>query len=527
MPGEESTAISEPTRSAFELCAMAAAHPSRRSITRAMRSVFRTMTMAPAHSAERPELLIRYSILTQLRYEQFGRRARDLTVAIRSAGDAVRQIPPDHPQQPFYRAVLGLSLWLEHVRTGKRSHLDEAMAYLRQAVDATDPGHPRWAFFAGNLATVLSGHFRATGDLSSRDEAIQISRQIADTGDGDAVMASANLAVMLRRRYESHGRRADLDDSVKLLREASGSMEVGHPHRAALLTNTALAATRRGDLDEAVRVAEQAVTAAYHDREIHPLALTALAGALHDRFVAGGSPADLGRAVAVALESLGRTRHRDPARPRRAGQLAQIYLTKFHATGRTRWLHAPARLLRYAAQRTKDGPESAEFLVELGRALHTTALHYHARRSRRLAARAARRSVDAFRLATAVRGVPAQVHVTAARNWAVFASALGLPEADEAFEQFVEGLFLLTWPGIERSARELSLTDWRSEIKRAPAHFLDRNNPGEAVRSLDQSRALLWARTVHLRTDLSQLAAAHPELAARLSAIRAELDRPV
>jgi hypothetical protein len=517
---------SEAIQRAFEFCDAAAENPSMRSIRRAMRSVLIALAMASADSAELPELLVRHSILAQARYELFGKRARDLTVAIRSADAAVQKTSADHPRRPAYRAVLGVSLWLQHLRTGQRSDLDEALTHLRQAVEATAPEHPQWRIFAGDLATVLSGHFQATGELSSRDEAIQITRHLAGTNDDGAVVASANLAVMLRRRHESHGRQADLDESVTLLREASASTELDDRHRGALMANTALAINRQGNPGEAVRLAERALAAARHDREIRPLALTNLAAALHDRFVAERSPTDLQRARRLAKESLWTTRRQDPARPRRAALLAQIYLTWISATGRTRFLDVPVRLLRYAARRTKDRPESAEYLVEAGRALNITALHHREKGRRRLSENAARQSVDALRQATSVRGTPAQVHVMAARNWAVFARALDLPEADDAFREFVDGLSLLAWPGVERSSQEASLAEWSSEIHRAPSHFLDRGNPAEALRSLDQSRGLLWAKMLELRADLDHLATTHPELAARLTEIRTALDAP-
>jgi hypothetical protein len=81
------------------------------------------------------------------------------------------------------------------------------------------------------------------------------------------------------------------------------------------------------------------------------------------------------------------------------------------------------------------------------------------------------------------------------------------------------------WHGLPRGAQEEHLSQWVGVASRAAATALDADQPETAVELLEQGRGVLWSQLLDSRTDVAALAEAAPELAQRLQAVRAGLDR--
>ena len=80
--------------------------------------------------------------------------------------------PTDHPDRADDLSNLGTALQTRFERTGDLADLDEAITSGGQAVAATPADHPDRAGYLSNLGIALRTRFERTGDLADLDEAI-------------------------------------------------------------------------------------------------------------------------------------------------------------------------------------------------------------------------------------------------------------------------------------------------------------------------------------------------------------------
>ncbi|TQF07923.1 hypothetical protein E6W39_00865, partial [Kitasatospora acidiphila] len=77
----------------------------------------------------------------------------------------------------------------------------------------------------------------------------------------------------------------------------------------------------------------------------------------------------------------------------------------------------------------------------------------------------------------------------------------------------------------EREAQESWLAQEGGITAETARLALDAGEPEAAVEFLEQGRAVLWSRALASRSDLREVAVADPDLAARLLAVRDELEQ--
>src|SRR5262249_33976901 len=123
---------------------------------------------------------------------------------------------------------------------------------------------------------------------------------------------------------------------------------------------------------------------------------------------------------------------------------------------------------------------------------------------------------------------PVRLRMDAAWTWGGLAHVAGRAEAAvDAYSMAVGLLPVLAWHGLDRATREEHLTGQRGLAADAAALAIAASQPVHAVEVLEQGRSVLWGQVLRLRSDLTALAAQHPDLAAELDAVRNALDRPV
>lgn len=121
-----------------------------------------------------------------------------------------------------------------------------------------------------NLSIALRLRFTQTGALKDLDEAIRLCREAVDPaasgpGRSDAVF---NLAGALQLRFQRTGALEDIDEAVQLGREDVKATAVSRIDRASSLSNLSISLRTRfvrtkalEDLDEAIRLGRAAVRA--------------------------------------------------------------------------------------------------------------------------------------------------------------------------------------------------------------------------------------------------------------------------
>ena len=178
-----------------------------------------------AHRPDSPELpgyLSNLGIGLRYRYGCTG-RLEDLEEAIRVCQQAVASTPPDSPELPACLNNLGGGLRDRYARTGRLEDLEEAIRVSQQAVASHAAGLARTAHPLNNLGIGLSDRYARTGRLEDLEEAIRVYQQaVARTppDSPDLPEHLNNLGNGLSDRYARTGRLEDLEEAIRVYQQA-------------------------------------------------------------------------------------------------------------------------------------------------------------------------------------------------------------------------------------------------------------------------------------------------------------------
>ncbi|MGC0332515.1 hypothetical protein RKD23_005505 [Streptomyces sp. SAI-170] len=383
-------------------------------------------------------------------------------------------------------ARLGGVLVFRYRATADLALLDEAVARLREGRAVLTPGAEVPEQLLGNLLLALGERHSRTRHLASLREAVDAAQQLADRTSqfgAEFPIALGNLVTLIVAYARQSGDTGELDRGQRLVERALATTAPGHAWRAALLNalgSILLARTRLPGAgveaaDAAVRHYEQALRDAPDDPQRSVMLYGNHAYALWTRHRLGGERADLDR----ALEGARAAAHMlPPGDPRQGTALAVL----------SRVLYDVAR-----ADGDRDGVREEALAVNAG-----------------LAADPAQ---------------PAATRMSAALQLATVAEDNGdARRALEAARLAVELLPLLAWRGVDRSDQEELLGDMAPTGSFAAQIALAAGEPESALELLEAGRGVLAAQALELRGETRELAAAHPVLAARLDALRQNLD---
>jgi tetratricopeptide (TPR) repeat protein len=380
---------------------------------------------------------------------------------------------------------LGGALQARFDRTGKLAYLDEAVTTLREAADATPADHPDRARALSNLGGALHVRFDRTGELTDLNAAVTAGRKAVDStpvGHPDRAVRLSNLGFTLQVRSERTRELDDLDEAVTLGRRAVGAAPAGYPARATMLGNLARALQRRyerteapADLDAAITAARDAVDATPADHPDRAVWQAGLGGALLTRSLRTGAPADLDTAITAARDAVDAT---PVDHPNRAGMLSNLggaLQARFDRTGKLADLDAAVNVLREAATLEAASP---------------------------------------------------RLRAVAATTWGLAAGAGGRwPEAVAAFAVTFDLLGLVAPRNLTRGDQEHQLADLGGLASHAAACCVRADQADRAVELFEQGRGILLGQALDTRTDLTELAERHPDLAERFTKLRDDLDQ--
>ena len=295
-------------------------------------------TAIEAGSADDPDHAARLSNLAgslEERYNQAGSPA-DLDEAV----DALRQAVGlrDPHRGASHLSNLSGALQRRYMHNGNQPDLDEALATARQAVAAS----PVTASFRHNLASALGLQYQASSeaDLDAMiAEERQALRHDPSAGRERAAMLS-ELGVGLRASYDLTGRVAELDESIKVQREAiEETPQTDLAGMAARLNALGTALTARygrfeqmADLSTSIEVYEQALAAAPDGFPHVSLLLSNIGGAYRARYERNGNPGDLTEAVDRIGEAYARSRADDPLVYMWGVNLGSVILLRYRAS---------------------------------------------------------------------------------------------------------------------------------------------------------------------------------------------------
>ncbi|MFI6020018.1 CHAT domain-containing protein [Streptomyces sp. NPDC051287] len=262
----------------------------------------------PAH-----QRVLRLSNLGGALYARYTRDGdlADLDEDVDLQREALRLVPPGHPERPGLLSNLATALTERHERLGVRGDLSEALVLLEEAT-AAGPTSRRLATVASAHGLALHAWYGVTGDQETLDQAlVGLRTAVAATlpTDPHLPLQLANLALSLREA-SSH-RAAAAEEAVEAARGALASLGEGRSAtavRGSLLLALA-ARSGEGDLDEAVTLARQVVADTRPDDPDLSRSLANLAYVLDLRYDSAGAAEDraetLGTLRAAALTGTG------------------------------------------------------------------------------------------------------------------------------------------------------------------------------------------------------------------------------
>ncbi|MDT3399031.1 CHAT domain-containing protein [Streptomyces sp. B1866] len=534
-------------------------------------AVARQAVRATPAGAEEPDVpLSCLASVLRMRYEQQGDAAA-LDEAIEVYREAVAAGPADRPARWRDQSNLGEALRVRAERLGDPADVEQAVPLLREALEGMAREHPGEAGpVLNNLGCALLTRDKLLGDPAALDEAVDALRRAAagDSGrrrghtvniDRDRAKYAANLGIALQDRYLLTGEAAALEEAVDLLRGVVEATPETHPLRAVRLCNLAIALSTRHEntrdpaaLEEAVDVCRRAVAATPPDSP-QQTAMVLLSTALFARHVHDDDPAALDEAIETGRRAATAVAHSRLVGAAVLANLANALRSRYDGTGDVAALEEAVETGRRALADAESPPVRAAVLAGLGEALR---LRYeHGRRAREAdgtvvvgTAAAGSGAVEAggppvadgrtaqdaeaptealalFREAALTEASPVYARILAAQGWAACAALTA--DWDTACAAYAVALDLvprLAPRALVRRDREHRLTYLVGLATDAAACALHAGQPSRALEWLEQGRTVLLSQALDLRPDLTALRDRAPDLADRLTRLRAELD---
>ncbi|MEU6866187.1 CHAT domain-containing protein [Streptomyces sp. NPDC046876] len=442
-------------------------------------------------------------------------------------------MPADHPRRPSVEARLGSLLLRRFEEAGDPADLDRAVEHLRVGAYGPDSHLQQLRILLG-MPDAGAEELRAAAD--GRFGAL-----LQPEPERGAELSA--LAAAYVRRFERDGAGGDLDEAVAAARRAVEADEpydrVAHCSRLMTLGTVLVLRYRyagaTADLDQSIELGRRVLDETRKMsgpavEELLRTALPALCNRLRSRYLVRAAPADLDEAVAYGRQALAleTAEHPDDIAH---GNLALALWDRA-------LLHDDPGDLDAAvghAQTVADGlppasPRRAHALLSLASMLADRSV-LRGRGGDAAVEQDAASALDGYAEAVQCLTSPPHERLEAAVRWGAFAArraaegTAGWEAAADGFAAAVELLPLTAWRGLDRGDRERLLAPRSSVATEAAACAIACGRLEEAVELLDQGRSVLWGQALDSRTDLSELAGAHPELADRFVALRAGLEQ--
>lgn len=524
---------------------------------------------------DRDAYLSRLTLALRLRYED-GERPEDLHRVITVVRDALARAHPAADCRPASLSELARVLMWRYYHSKDPVDLDQAVEAGRQAVDCA--GYSAFSIRAALRihASALFTRYLHAGSGADLDSAISKLESALAVAPGDNVPRTTLLhdhAVYVHVRALSTGSSADFDRSVAELREVTALTPAHDPMYALHFSSLGMALSRRYahlgdglDLDAAIEAHRAAVRLATQDPLQWAIAAVGLANTLTMLYERTGDRTTLDEAITLAAEagqefpehgsvlsqplstlsSLLRIRVELPGEPdpRDIAELLNVsermlasassgsseyglflrnravaLVTVAQATGDGRLMNQAVSTVGLAVEATERGDSRrAEWLWSQGR--------IHEARHRALGDPA---DLDAalacwHKAARDPYGDPDMVARCAVRAARLEVERGETESAVADYSRAVRCLPTVAWHGMRTRVRGDNLRAWSGLGSEAAAAAVEAGKPTLAVELLEQSRSIIWTQALHLRSDLSELAASHPELSDRLTSLRVRLD---
>ncbi|MFE3188015.1 CHAT domain-containing protein [Nocardia sp. NPDC059240] len=470
------------TTLAISLTALAHRTADRRTLSEALDLARQAVAVCPLDDPDRPATEFNLAFVLVSWYDEAGAPAA-LQEAEQICRQALRTLPEHDLGHSIYVSIAADVLKRLAERTGDQGLLWEAGRIARAAAESTPVDDIARPSVVANLGRILGDSYQATGDRSAGREAVRLARQAVETTPADAVGYYALLDA-LGHSLLLHQRSNDPRNLTEAIDARRAALDACPPENAditRLQVNLSLCLARsfdltgdKRDIDEAIELCRQAITARGDENPLRRASdISILADHLHH----------------LSAATFDLATHNDCLRLRREA----VALT-------------PSDHVYWAQRHTSLGAELAYRLM--------------ATQDRRILPE----TLTVLRCASAATIAPISHRIAAARLLEFAETAAGNAEnALAAIELVVELLPNVATRSLQRSDREYTLSRQAGLAASAAGAAVAAKQPARAVELLEHCRGILLGEAMDDRRDFAELAAAAPQLAAELAAVRDRL----
>ncbi|KAH6973035.1 CHAT domain-containing protein [Ilyonectria sp. MPI-CAGE-AT-0026] len=467
-----------------------------------------------------------------IRFDETG-AMEDLNCTINLASSAVDLIPQDHPQRAKCLNTLHCSLNRRYNRTVSKEDLDRAVDAASKAVDAASDDTTGFAHFSDNLSVALALRSHRMGVMEDLDDAIVASTgavRATPKGDPELAIHLYNLSDRLKDRFKSAGAMKDLDRAVDAAKKSVAITPPDNTYLPTFLSNygdtLGLRFERTGaldDLQDAIENMTKAAKATPQGGTTPGIYLNALGLLLGKQFEKTGVQDDIDHAIRVITKAVDMTPTDHPDRAIYMKNLGNQFGRRFEKTGSMEDLDRGVENVSGAVgTMPKDHPGCPSLFNNLGNWLGK-------RFERANAEIDLDQQLIAYTAALYCKATPPSIWIRSAGS---AANVIALDEHWESASVLLEkavNLLPKISPRYQTHTDRQDLLAWLYSLaSMAAATALSANKgPYNALRLLELGRGLIPGLLMDIRTDVSDLERAYPDLAKRFVSLRDELDRPV
>ncbi|KIM28570.1 hypothetical protein M408DRAFT_69393 [Serendipita vermifera MAFF 305830] len=272
------------------------------------------------------------------------------------------------------------------------------------------------------------------------------------------------------------------------------------------------------DINEAISLQKAAVDLTPDSQPDKPALLNNLGAAVQTRFQRLGDVMDLENAISFKQAAVDLTPDGHPNKPNRLNNLGAAVQIRFQRLGDVVDLEKAISFFQAAVDLTPDDghPDKPALLENLGNAF------VHRFRNGDLSTHLQSATLSFSTAANSLTG-PSVIRFRAACKWGKFSHISGQSPIP-AFECAIDLLPQVAWLGTSLTTQHAQLTEAGDEVRYAVSVAIELEEYETAVQWAEYGRSIVWQNLLSLRTPLSDLHQAHPELATRLRSISQQLE---
>ncbi|KAL4743374.1 CHAT domain-containing protein [Aspergillus similis] len=329
---------------------------------------------------------------------------------------------------------------------------------------------------------------------------------------------------------------AELEGTIKAIREAVRATPEDHPDRAGRLNNLSILLGDRysktgevGDLEEAIEAAREAVNRTPEGHPDRALYLNTLGNGLGQRCLRTGDVVESEEAIQIRREAIKAVPENHPDQAIYFDNLASWLGERYSRTGVMTDLKRAIQLEREAVKATpEDHPDRARYLNNLGCQLVEIYFRPGGTRASLL------KAIPYQESALQQNAAPIRIRIIAGQNAFQNLAILANRQQDywqqayRAADTTVHLIPRLTLRSIENADKQHLLSGVVGFASKAAAAALNaQRGAWDALNLLELGRGVLAASLEEVRIDIQDLQHAYPAMAERFVQLQAILDKPI